>query len=272
MEYELVIITGASSGLGREYARALAGCTRTMVIVARRGERLKNLASEISSTHANLVVICETCDLADSAARDQLVGRLQQMPAGRTLLINNAGLGDYGEYVNAQKERVRAMVQVNIASVAELTHALLPRLIEDGGDVVNIASLAADIPLPDFALYAASKAFVASFSEGLRAELRQSGVCVLAVCPGPVHTEFGEVALRRGQTKREAPLRRSFYTAAEVVVRERLEALAKRRARCYPAMKVWLAGCIFRMLPLWFLRFVLNRRPRRMASQLSELS
>ena len=177
MEYELVIITGASSGLGREYARALAGCTRTMVIVARRGERLKNLASEISSTHANLVVICETCDLADSAARDQLVGRLQQMPAGRTLLINNAGLGDYGEYVNAQKERVRAMVQVNIAAVAELTHALLPRLIEDRGDVVNIASLAADIPLPDFALYAASKAFV-HLSAKVCAQNFDRAVCV----------------------------------------------------------------------------------------------
>lgn len=272
MEYELVIITGASSGLGREYARALAGRTRTMVIAARRRERLESLAGELAETQRGLNIVCEACDLADPAARDAWADKLQRMPRGRTLLVNNAGLGDYGEYAGAKRERVREMVQVNIAAVAELTHALLPRLIGQGGDVLNVASLAADVPLPDFALYAASKAFVASFSEGLRAELRQSGVRVLAVCPGPVHTEFGEVALRRGQARREAPLRSWFYTTAERVVQESLRALEKGCARSYPSAKVRLAGCVLRALPLWLLRPALNRRPRRMASQPPEAS
>ena len=267
MEYDLIIITGASSGLGRKFARVFAGRTGMLVITGRRLDRLRDLAEELTVAHKNLTVLCEPCDLADSDARDRLICKIQGMPHGRMLLMNNAGLGDYGEYVSAQKERVRSMVQVNVAAVAELTHALLPRLVEQGGDVVNVASLAADTPLPDFALYAATKAFVTSFSEGLRAELRQSHVRVMAVCPGPVHTEFGEVALRKGQARKEAPLRRCFYTEAETVVREALRALEKGRARCYPSAKVWLAGCILRSLPLWFLRLVLNRRPRRVVSQ-----
>ncbi len=267
MEYDLIIITGASSGLGKEFARVLAGRTRTLMITARRIDRLRILADELTAAHKDLTVICQLCDLSDSSDRDKLICKLQQMMHGRTLLVNNAGLGDYGEYSCAQKERVRTMVQVNVAAVAELTHALLSRLVEQGGDVVNISSLAADIPLPDFALYAATKAFVASFGEGLRAELRESKVRVLTVCPGPVHTEFGEVARRPGQERRDFFLRRRFYTEAKTVVRDSLRALEKGRTRCYPSAKVWLAGCILRSLPLWFLRLVLNRRPRRVVSQ-----
>ncbi len=271
MEYELIIITGASSGLGEEFARVLAGCAHTLVLVARRQERLHRLADELIAEHKGLAVICEVCDLSDPAARVGLIRKLQQMPGGRCLLVNNAGLGDYGEFASADPERVRSMVQVNIAALVELTRAMLPRMAEQGGDLIQVASLAADVPLPDFALYAASKAFVVSFSEGLRAEWHESGVRVLAVCPGPVHTEFGQVALRRGQARREAPLRRWFYTPAGVVVRESLRALEKGKARCYPSFKVWVAGCILRALPLRLLRIVLNRRPRRMPPQPSHV-
>lgn len=132
--------------------------------------------------------------------------------------------------------------------------------------MINLASLAADLPIPDFALYAATKACLASFSEGLRLELRSAGVPVLAVCPGPVHTGFGEVARRTGCTGNTMPLRSWFYTPVNTVVQSSLRALAAGRARCYPSLKVRLVALLLRCMPLWLLRAVLSLRPRKVAA------
>lgn len=266
MEYERIMITGASSGLGEAFARTLAGSKpREMVLIARRRERLEALVGELRTLHPELVVQVAPCDLASPAARAELTEQWSALPPARTLLINNAGLGDYGDFASSDPTKTNSLLQVNMLAVVELTRALLPQMLRCGGSIINIASLAADLPLPDFALYAASKSFVASFSEGLRLELRGSGVRVLAVCPGPVHTEFGSVAQRPGLSKGSIPLKKFFYTSIPQVVQSTLRALAAGRARCYPGGKIWLSGCLLRLMPLWLLRRILSTRPRRVA-------
>ncbi len=267
MEYELIIVTGASSGLGEGFAEALAGRTRRMALVARRRERLEALAQRMQAVHPGVEFLCMPCDLSQPTERERLLESLRELAAGRTLLVNNAGLGDYGELATAAPDRIRQLMQVNMLAVVELAHGLLPRLLQVGGDIINIASLAADVFLPDFALYAASKAFVASFSEGLRLEVFDRRVRVLAVCPGPVHTEFGAVAQRAGYDRGDAPFKSCFYTRVSEVVRSALRALEAGKARAYPSVKVWVCGWLLRSLPLCLLRAMLAWRPRRVKAQ-----
>lgn len=267
MDYARIIITGASSGLGEGYARELAreGCE--LLLIARRRDRLEQLASSLrEQTHAE-VRPCP-CDLADDADRAGLIAELTALEPKPTLLINNAGLGDYGAFAEAEPAKLRSMVQVNMLAMVELTRALLPAMLSTGGSaILNTSSLAADIFLPDFALYAATKAFVTSFSEGLRLELCRSGVRVTAVCPGPVHTEFGSVARRPGFSSGDVPLKPLLYTPISTVIRGSLRALAAGKPRYYPALKIRTIAAIIRALPLWLLRGILRTRPRRVAKQ-----
>lgn len=261
--YSHAVITGASSGFGAAFARRLAATCPHLVLVARRGELLEELAAELRAAHPALQVTVRPCDLADEAARAALCGELVALPQGSLLLVNNAGLGDYGELATAARERVRTLLQVNVMAVAELAHAVLPRLKEQGGGIINLASLAADVFIPDFALYAASKSFVASFSEALRLELRGTGVPVVAVCPGPVHTGFGDVARREGHSNGYSSFKKWFYTPVSVVVDGSLSALARNRARYYPSLKIRLTALLLRNLPLSLVRLVMGHRPRR---------
>ncbi len=265
MRYAHAVITGASSGFGEAFARRLSGVCAHLVLVARRGEILQGLAEELSASHPDLQVTVIPCDLSDEAARSSLMHELIALPEGRLLLVNNAGLGDYGEYAASKPERNRCMLQVNVVAVAELTRALLPRMQKQGGGIINIASLAADLFIPDFAIYAASKAFVASFSEAIRLELRADGVPVVAVCPGPVHTGFGDVARRHGCTNGYSPFKKWFYTPIPTVVNGAVSALERCKARYYPSLRIRLAGLLVRNLPLWVLRLVMGRRPRQVS-------
>ena len=269
VEYARIIITGASSGLGAAFARALAVEVEPpceVLLIARRVSRLEALAEELRALRPGLAVSAMACDLADPAARAALAQQLTALPPKRCLLLNNAGLGDYGEFATSAPAKNTQLMQVNMLAAVELTRALLPQLLEVGGDIINTASLAADVAIPDFALYAASKAFLATFSEGLRLELRTQGVRVLAVCPGPVHTEFGSVAQRPGRDRGDMPLKQCFYTPTEEVVRAALRALRAGRARCYPSAKIWLSACLLHLLPLWLHRFIMGARPRRTRS------
>lgn len=267
MEYDRIIITGASSGLGevfaRELAKTAAGEACEMILIARRQERLERLAQELQERHSGVRARAMGADLAEPAERERLLRELTALPARRSLLVNNAGLGDYGEFATSEASKNNRLMQVNMLAAVELTHGLLPQMLEAGGDIINTASLAADVALPDFALYAASKAFLAAYSEGLRLELRGRGVRTLAVCPGPVHTEFGSVAQRAGHDRGDMPLKQWFYTPAETVVRAALRALKAGRARCYPSMKIWLSASMLHTLPLWAHRLLLGTRPRR---------
>lgn len=263
MKYEHAVITGASSGFGAAFARRLAERCAHLVLVARRAELLESLAAELRAAHANLRVTVYPCDLAQESARAALGAELASLPAGSLLLVNNAGLGDYGSFATSTAERNRLLLQVNIMAVTELAHALVPRLEEQGGAIINLASLAADVFIPDFALYAASKAYVASFSEALRLELRASGVPVLAVCPGPVHTGFGDVARREGCSNGYSSFKKWFYTPIDTVVDGALSALDRGKARFYPSKRIRFVGFIARNVPLALLRAVMGRRPRK---------
>lgn len=261
--YGHVIITGASSGFGMAFARRLVGECAHMLLVARRKDVLMELADELRAANSELKVTVYACDLASQPARERLVASIEELPEGKTLLINNAGLGDYGEYISSTPERNNQMLHVNVLAVAELTRAVLPRLVKQGGGIINIASLAADLFIPDFAIYAASKAFVASFTEAIRLEVRKAGVPVVAVCPGPVHTGFGNVARRTGCTNGYSSFKKWVYTSVPTVVNGALDALAKNKPRYYPSRRIRLIGWILRNTPLCLLRMVMGCRPRK---------
>lgn len=266
VKYRYILITGASSGLGAAFAEALAAEGICLHLAARRQQPMEELAERIRRNHPGAEVTVHVCDLSQEAETERLLADWLALPPGPTLLINNAGLGDYGEFSSSEWERDRSMLQVNVQAPIRLLRGLVPRLTAQGGGVINLASLAADLPIPDFALYAATKACLASFSEGLRLELRSAGIPVLAVCPGPVHTGFGEVARRTGCTGNTMPLRSRFYTPVNTVVQSSLRALAAGRARCYPSLKVRLVALLLRCMPLWLLRAVLSLRPRKVAA------
>ncbi|MEE1265644.1 MAG: SDR family NAD(P)-dependent oxidoreductase, partial [Akkermansia sp.] len=137
--------------------------------------------------------------------------------------------------------------------------------VEQGGGIINIASLAADLFIPDFAIYAASKAFVASFTEAIRLEVRKAGVPVLAVCPGPVHTGFGDVARRSGCTNGYSSFKKWVYTSIPTVVNGSLDALRRNQARYYPSRRIRLIGWLLRNTPLWLMRGIMGLRPRKVA-------
>lgn len=188
------LVTGASSGIGAAIARELAAGGHALALVARREERLRSLATELTDAHGVSVEVLP-CDLGDAGERDRLVSSLNAGGRSVELLVNNAGYGSRGEFVTNDRERMVGMVRLNVEAVVDLTARFLPGMSERGrGAVINIASTAAFQPMPGAATYGASKAFVLSFSEAIRTELRGSGVSVTAVCPGPVKTEFTDAA------------------------------------------------------------------------------
>jgi hypothetical protein len=204
------LITGASSGIGEQFARQLAARGHDLVLVARRAERLEKLAAELP-TDARVV----PCDLAGEARA--LPERVSELGVEVELLVNNAGFGTYGRFWEIEPGRDAEMVRVNCEAVVTLTRAFVPGMVaRRRGGVINVASVSSFQPLPYTAVYAASKAFVRSFTDALYAELAGSGVTVLAVNPGPVRTEWHEVA----DDTRGVPA----WIEADQAVRETLEA------------------------------------------------
>lgn len=188
------LVTGASSGIGAEIARALAARGHGVTLVARREDRLLQLASELTERHGVRAGVLP-CDLGSGVERDRLAGDLSRLELDVDILINNAGFGYSGNFTEAPRERQVEMVALNCDAVVDLCgRYLAPMKRRGSGAVINIASTAAFQPLPGSAAYAATKAFVLSFSEGVSAELKGSGVTMTAVCPGPVRTEFAETA------------------------------------------------------------------------------
>jgi uncharacterized protein len=193
------IVTGASSGLGREFAHALAERGHPVLAVARREERLRVLAQEVGSSGGRLEPL--VADLSTTAGLDALLARAASLEV--ELPVNNAGMATYGRFASTPVERERELVRLNVEAIVALTRGLLPALLAHGqGGIINVASQMAFQPMPYFAAYAASKAFVLSFSEALAEELRGTGVRVTAVAPGFVATEFTEVAGSRDPERR----------------------------------------------------------------------
>jgi uncharacterized protein len=185
---ERALITGASSGIGEEFAKALAARGYDLILVARRKERLEALADRLQ---ANTEIV--TCDLGSEAA--DLPKKVEKLGADVDLLVNNAGFGLRGRFAELPAERQAEMVRVNCEAVTILTRAFVPGMIERGrGGVITVASTAGMQPLPYEATYGASKAFALNLTEALHMELRGTGVKALAVNPGPVPTEWQQVA------------------------------------------------------------------------------
>ncbi|MEI6675803.1 MAG: SDR family oxidoreductase [Verrucomicrobiota bacterium] len=261
--FSCALITGASAGLGEEFALQLAPRVAKLVLVARREPLLHQLAAHLRDLYPELEVIVHAADLTEAAEREDLVADLILRNCIPDLLVNNAGLGDYGEFITADWAKIQAMLGVNIEALTHLTHALVPAMIRCGrGAVINVSSLASLMPMPDFAVYAATKAYVSSFSEALRIELKEHGIPVLAVCPGPVKTEFGAVARRHGET-RPIPGYRCFFMPKERVVAEALVALVQNRPRVYPGLRTAAAALVLAALPLVVIRLAMGFRPRK---------
>ena len=186
------LVTGASSGIGEELARQLAARGHGLTLVARRAGRLETLAGELRSAHGVEVDVMPA-DLETAKGRLAVARRLRSRSPW--LLVNNAGFATRGRLSELDASRERGEVQVNVVALHELTLAVLPGLLAaKAGGILNVASTAALQPLPYMATYAATKAFVLHFTEALAEEVRGSGVRVMALTPGAVRTEFGEVA------------------------------------------------------------------------------
>lgn len=218
------LVTGASSGIGETFARELASKKNNLVLVARSQDKLERLATELSSKHQiKAEVIAQ--DLTEPSACQAVFDAVQAKGLTIELLINNAGFGDYGAFSDRPLDKQLAMVQLNVTAVVELTGLFLPLMQQrKDGAIVNVSSIAAFQPIPYMSVYAASKAFLLNFTEALWAENKDSGVRILAVCPGPTESKFYD---RADFPDSATGLNSMTMASADKVVRETLKALEK---------------------------------------------
>ena len=220
------LITGASNGIGKSFAEKLAARNTNLIIVARSEDKLNALAQQLQQQY-NIQVEVIVKDLSETSAPQEILDAVQAKGLSVDMLINNAGFGDYGEFAQTDCDRQIEMIQLNNIALVALTHKFLPQMRERAsGSIINVSSIAAYQPMPYLSIYAASKAFVRSFSEALWAENRQYGVRVLAVCPGPTETNFFVAANFPPALARNA---KSISTPEEVVTRA-LKALDEGQA------------------------------------------
>jgi short-subunit dehydrogenase len=257
-----VLITGASAGIGREFARQLAQVVDSLILVARRQDRLKTLELELKLINPELEVFVQQVDLQNEEDVSRFCDWLEESGLTIDVLINNAGLGDYGKFSDADWQRIRAMLQVNMVALTYLTYRILPAMRKAGGGaILNVSSIASLFPVPNCAVYAATKAYVTSFSEALRAELRPLNISVTALCPGPVPTEFQEVAAR---TSEQETISVNLLTVpVQEVVREALDAVSRHRARVVPGLMVQVAATVILFVPMFIKRLFFDLQSLR---------
>src|SRR6516165_5089472 len=236
------LITGASSGIGAAFARALAAQGAHLILVARSEAKLHDLATALAAQHAIRAEVLP-CDLSRLAAGQELFAATQQRGLPVDLLVNNAGFATYGAFDGLDAEREQQEILLDVAAVVDLTHRFLPAMLARGsGAIINVASTAAFQPTPYMAVYGASKAFVLSFSEALWAEYRRKGIRVLALCPGPTGTDFFTVVGTEDASfgAKETP---------EKVVQVALRALQRGRPSVISGRMNWLQANSVRLAP-----------------------
>jgi short-subunit dehydrogenase len=240
------LVTGASSGIGEEFARQLAAAGYDVVIVARRRDRLDRLASELAEGGADAEVI--EADLSRAEGVGRVVERLEK--GDISVLVNNAGFGTNGQFADLPLERELEEVDLNVRALTQLSHVALQSMKERGkGAIINVASTGAYQPVPYMSTYAATKAYVLSFSEGLHEEAKAYGVTVTCLCPGGTRTEFQEVA---GVEERSIP--RFAWMSAEAVVRHALKAAKAGSAIATPGLVNKLTANLPRITPRFAVR------------------
>jgi short-subunit dehydrogenase len=244
---KVALVTGASAGLGVEFARQLSKRGHTLVLAARRKDRLEELAKELGNARAVAI------DLSKKDAAAKLLADVEAKGEVVDLLVNNAGFGLIGRFAELDPKRERQMIDLNVGALTDLCRAVAPGMIKrKTGAILNVASTAAFQPGPKMAVYFATKAFVLSLSEALHEELKPHGVKVSCLCPGPTRTEFGEVAGFRGN----GGFDRLAMGAAEVV-EIGLDGLDKNKA-------VVIAGLVNK-LGAWSTRFAPRSTVRKIA-------
>ncbi len=215
------LVTGASSGIGKCFAQRLAGMGADVVLCARRKDRLEELAAELRERY-KIQATPLPLDLSGPGAAQELFDRTEGAAQPIDLLINNAGYAIFESFTDTPYERIDNMLRLNILALTQLTHLFAKAMLKrKRGHILNVASFAAYIPVPNYAAYAASKAYVRNFTEAVAHELRKQGVRVCCVCPGSTSTEFWEVA---GHTS-QSILIRAAMSSPDFVARKGLKAL-----------------------------------------------
>src|SRR3954471_2669619 len=245
----VTLITGASAGLGVEFARQCAARGEDLVLVARRRDRLDAVAAELGGRPHVFVA-----DLSQAGAAASLIAELEAEGLSVGTLINNAGFGLAGKFAARPLERLGEMIDLNIHTLVELCHLVLPAMRERGeGAICNVASTAAFQPGPNMAVYYATKAFVLSFTEALHHELKGSGIRISALCPGPTHSEFSDVA------DSHSPTLEKMKMPAAPVVALGLDGLDRNKAVVIPGFKNKIGAQMSRLLPRSTMRNIIGR-------------
>jgi short-subunit dehydrogenase len=250
------LVTGASSGIGADIARELAARGHGLTLVARRAARLEALADELRERHGVRADVL-ACDVTDETARAELLARVADAGLHVDVLVNNAGFGSAGDFVALDGASEVRMVRTNIEAVVDLAHAVARGMVERGrGAILNVASSAAFQPIPGQATYAATKAFVLSFSEALSSELGSHGITVTALCPGPVRTEFVEVAGLEDAAE-QAP--GFMWITAEQCAKAAVEGLERSKRVVVPNLPIRAGTTLSRYTPHAILLPLLRR-------------
>ncbi len=249
MTRPVTLITGASAGLGAEFARQCAARGEALLLVARRRDRMEALAAELGGE-----VHILTADLSAPGAAAQLAGDIEALGLHVRALINNAGFGLAGRFATLPPDRQREMIDLNVAALTELSRLFLPGMLERGrGGILNVASTAAFQAGPNMAVYYATKAYVLSLSEALHQELKGTGIHVTCLCPGPTRTEFFDVAGVKGK------MFERMSADAAGVVRAGLRGLDRNRAIVIPGVANRIGAFSNRLLPRAAMRRIIAR-------------
>ena len=221
-ENRTAVITGASAGIGFELTKLLAHKLDALVVVARRAERLTELAHELQAQLSQLRVVVESADLANQEAVEDLLKRMDELRLSVDVLVNNAGLGEAELFERSSWSRIKQIIAVNVLAMLRLSHHFLPSMINRGhGAILNIGSGAGYAAMPNAAVYTASKHFVRAFTESLRAQLAGTGLTISEAAPGPVESEFDQAAgIKGGATAGQDIFRITSQECAADIIRE----------------------------------------------------
>lgn len=253
MNSQTVLITGASAGIGTDFARLYAAQGHNLVLVARRLDKLNALAQSLRETHKVEVTVLSQ-DLAAPAAAASLLEQLESAGLQIDILVNNAGFGLRGNVVDLDCQRQADMIQLNCTVLTELSRLLLPGMLSRGqGGILNVASTAAFQPGPHMAVYYASKAYVLMFSEALHEECRGTGVKVSCLCPGATATEFADVA-----DMNDSLLFRMGTMSSTQVAEIGIQGLDRNKAIAIAGLKNWLGAFSLRFTPRFLVRWLVK--------------
>ena len=249
-ESSTALITGASSGIGEAIARELAERGQNLTLTARREDKLTELASELHErfgVRAGVVA----CDLGEEDERARLEARIEELGLEVEILVNNAGFGYAGKFIDAERQRQVDMVKLNVEAVVDMTGRYLPGMVRRGrGGILNVASTGGFQPMPKSATYGATKAFVLSHSEAIHHELGGTGVHLTALCPGPVRTEFSDAAGLDNANEKGPGF---IWTSVEDVARQAVDGLASNKRTVVPGLLNQAGTYAGRYTPRWVL-------------------